>query len=128
MPRPLDPRLIRYARGVRTLLIGSVVVASSTAVLVVIQAFCLADVISRVFLDGESLDQTVAVLVLLGSVVLARALLAMIGETLSQRAATRTSAQLRAALLGHVVRLGPVWLSGERRGQVATLATRGIDS
>ena len=71
MPRPLDPRLIRYARGVRTLLIGSVVVASSTAVLVVIQAFCLADVISRVFLDGESLDQTVAVLVLLGSVVLA---------------------------------------------------------
>ncbi|CAB4950447.1 unannotated protein [freshwater metagenome] len=128
MPRPLDPRLIRYARGVRTLLIGSVVVASSTAVLVVIQAFCLADVISRVFLDGESLDQTVAVLVLLGSVVLARALLALIGETLSQRAATRTSAQLRAALLGHVVRLGPVWLSGERRGQVATLATRGIDS
>ncbi len=109
-------------------MIGSVVVASSTAVLVVIQAFCLADVISRVFLDGESLDQTVAVLVLLGSVVLARALLALIGETLSQRAATRTSAQLRAALLGHVVRLGPVWLSGERRGQVATLATRGIDS
>jgi thiol reductant ABC exporter CydD subunit len=26
------------------------------------------------------------------------------------------------------VRLGPVWLSGERRGQVATLATRGVDS
>ena len=46
----------------------------------------------------------------------------------AQRAATRTSAQLRAALLAHVVRLGPVWLSGERRGQVATLATRGVDS
>jgi thiol reductant ABC exporter CydD subunit len=68
------------------------------------------------------------VIIALALVVLGRALLATLGDALSQRAATRTSAQLRAALLAHVVRLGPVWLSGERRGQVATLATRGIDA
>ena len=125
---PLDPRLVRYARGVRTLLIGSVVLSSGTAVLVVPQAFCLGDVVSQVFLGGATLDAMMPVIVTLAFIVLGRALLSSFGETLAQRAATRTSAQLREALLAHVVRLGPVWLSGERRGQVATLATRGVDS
>ena len=128
MSRPLDPRLLRYAHGVRTLLIGSVAVASGTAILVVAQAFCLGDVVSRVFLGGADLADVRGVVALLALVVLGRGLLATVGETIAQRAATRTSAQLREALLGHVVRLGPVWLSGERRGQVATLATRGVDS
>ena len=125
---PLDPRLVRYARGVRTLLIGSVVLSSGTAVLVVAPAFCLGDVVSQVFLGGATLDAMMPVIVTLAFIVLGRALLSSFGETLAQRAATRTSAQLREALLAHVVRLGPVWLSGERRGQVATLATRGVDS
>jgi len=126
--KPLDPRLLHYARGVRTLLIGSIAVASGTAVLVVAQAFCLGDVVSRVFLEGAALSDVMNVVVLLAVVVLGRALLATVGETLAQRSATRTSSQLREALLAHVVRLGPIWLSGERRGQVATLATRGVDS
>ncbi|MFN8167872.1 MAG: thiol reductant ABC exporter subunit CydD [Candidatus Nanopelagicales bacterium] len=128
MARPLDPRLLRYARGVRTLLLGSVAVASATAILVVVQAFCIGYVVPQVFLDGASFDDVSTVVWVLAAVVVGRALLSMVGESLSQRAATRTSAQLRAALLAHVVRLGPVWLSGERRGQIATLATRGVDS
>ncbi|MCA0328678.1 MAG: thiol reductant ABC exporter subunit CydD [Actinobacteria bacterium] len=128
MPRPLDPRLLRYARGVRSLLIGSVAVAAGTAVLVVAQAFCLGDAISGVFIDGESLSDVLPVIGLLAAIVLGRALLSSAGDVLAQRMATRTSRELRAQLLAHVVRLGPVWLSGERRGQVATLATRGIDS
>ena len=102
--------------------------SSVTAVLVVAQAFCLGDVVSQVFLGGATLDAMMPVIVTLAFIVLGRALLSSFGETLAQRAATRTSAQLREALLAHVVRLGPVWLSGERRGQVATLATRGVDS
>ncbi|MFN8146277.1 MAG: thiol reductant ABC exporter subunit CydD [Candidatus Nanopelagicales bacterium] len=128
MPKPLDPRLVRYARGVRNLLIGSVVVAAGTALLVIAQAFCLGDVVSRVFLGGATLSDVAPVVGILAVVVVGRALLGSLGESLAQRAATRTSAQLRAQLLAHVVRLGPVWLSGERRGQIATLATRGIDS
>ncbi len=128
MARPLDPRLLRYAHGVRTLLIGSIAVASATAILVVVQAFCIGYVVPQVFLDGASFDDVSTVVWVLAAVVVGRAALAMVGESLSQRAATRTSAQLRAALLAHVVRLGPVWLSGERRGQIATLATRGVDS
>jgi len=126
--KPLDPRLLRYARGVRTLLIGWVAVASGSVVLVDALGLCLGDVVSRVFLEGATLDDVKTVVGLLALVVLGRAVLSTIGETLAQRAATRTSAQLRESLLAHVVKLGPIWLSGERRGQVATLATRGVDS
>ncbi|MGD9954435.1 MAG: thiol reductant ABC exporter subunit CydD [Candidatus Nanopelagicales bacterium] len=128
MSRPLDPRLLRYARGVRSLLLGSVVVAGLTAVLVVAQAFCLGYVVSEVFLNGAALDEVMPVVGLLAGIVVGRAVLSALGDVLAQRSATRTSRELRAAMLAHVVRLGPVWLSGERRGQVATLATRGIDS
>jgi ABC-type transport system involved in cytochrome bd biosynthesis fused ATPase/permease subunit len=36
--------------------------------------------------------------------------------------------QLRARLLAHAVRLGPAWLSTERTGELAALATRGVDA
>jgi thiol reductant ABC exporter CydD subunit len=84
--------------------------------------------VSRVFLGHATLAEVEPVLVVLAVVVVGRALLGTVSDTLAQRAATRTSAQLRSQLLAHVVRLGPIWLSGERRGQIATLATRGIDS
>lgn len=126
--RPLDPRLLRYARGVRSLLLGSVVVAGVTAALVVAQALCLGYVVSEVFLGGATLEDVMPVVALLAGIVVGRALLAALGDILAQRSATRTSRELRAAMLAHVVKLGPIWLAGERRGQVATLATRGIDS
>lgn len=126
--RPLDPRLLRYARGVRSLLLGSVVVAGLTAALVVAQAFCLGYVVSEVFLGEATLDEVMPVVWLLAGIVVGRAVLGGINDVLAQRSATRTSRELRAAMLAHVVKLGPIWLSGERRGQVATLATRGIDS
>jgi thiol reductant ABC exporter CydD subunit len=126
--RPLDPRLLRYARSVRPFLVGSVLLAGVTAVLVIVQAFALGDIVAGAFLGGEDLEDVSTSLWVLAGAVAGRAIVSSFGESLSQRAATRTSAQLRAALLEHVVRLGPVWLSGERRGQVATLATRGIDA
>jgi thiol reductant ABC exporter CydD subunit len=103
-------------------------VATATAILVGARAVGVGDVVSRVFLGGAGLSDVEPVLVALALVVVGRALLAGLGDLLAQRSATATSAQLRSALLAKVVELGPVWLTGQRRGQVATLATRGIDS
>jgi thiol reductant ABC exporter CydD subunit len=125
---PVDRRLLRVSRGARTLLVGAVVVAALTAVLVVVQAFALADAITGAFQHGADLAVLRPTLTLLAAVVVGRAVLAWVADVLAQRAASRTSGELRAALMEHVVRLGPAWLSGERRAQVATLATRGVDS
>lgn len=125
---PVDPRLLRISAGVRGLLVTGVVVAGLTAVLVVVQAFALADVITGAFQRGLDLTAVWGAVVIVAGAVLVRAALSGLGELAAGRAALRTSAELRAALVAHVARLGPVWLTGERRAEIATLATRGVDS
>ncbi|HET8970212.1 MAG TPA: thiol reductant ABC exporter subunit CydD [Candidatus Nanopelagicales bacterium] len=127
-PGAVDPRLWQHSRGVRQLLAGSTALAAVTAVLVVVQAFTLADAITAVFQRGSDLAAIGPALGVLSAVVLGRAAVAWAGDVLAQRAASRTSAELRTALLEHVVRLGPGWLAGQRRARIATLATRGGDA
>jgi ATP-binding cassette subfamily C protein CydD len=66
-------------------------------------------------------------LVLLLGVVMARGAAAYGGEAAALRAAARVKSQLRRKLTGHSLRLGPAWLGGQRPGQIAALATRGLD-
>jgi ATP-binding cassette subfamily C protein CydD len=50
------------------------------------------------------------------------------GEAVALRAAATVKAQLRARLTAHTLRLGPAWLGGQRPGEIATLATKGLDA
>jgi ATP-binding cassette, subfamily C, bacterial CydD len=65
--------------------------------------------------------------VLLLGVVIARGAAAYGGEAAVLRAAARVKSQLRRKLIGHSLRLGPAWLGGQQPGQIAALATRGLD-
>jgi thiol reductant ABC exporter CydD subunit len=99
-----------------------------TAALVIAQAWLLADLISGAFSEGKHLGALTAPLIALLAVVLARATIAWGRELLAVRSSTRAKAQLRAALLSHVGALGPRYLSERRAGELAVLATRGIDA
>src|SRR5215469_10291760 len=65
-------------------------------------------------------------LALLG-VVAARAAVSYGGEVAALRAAATVKSQLRRALAARALRLGPAWLSGQQTGEIAALATRGLD-
>ena len=125
--RALDPRLLRYARATRNFLIASVSLGCVSGVLIVAQAWLIADVVSRAFIGGESLSQLQTPMVILLAVVLARALVAWGAELAASRASARAKSQLRTALLERV----PDARAGEHReqrsGELAILATRGID-
>lgn len=126
--KPLDPRLLRYARTTRVYLALSVALGAATAGLVIVQATLLADLITRAFLDGASLAALRTPLLSLLAVVAGRALVAWLQEVAAHRSSAAVKSQLRGRLLAHAVRLGPAWLSGERGGELATVATRGIDA
>src|SRR5215211_2669868 len=123
--KPLDPRLLRYARVTWAFLAGTVVLGAAVAGLALAQATLLADVLSRAF-EGTSVP--VQALVLLGAVVLARSAVAWAQDVAADRASAAVKSTLRRRLLAHAVGLGPGWLAGERSGTLATLATRGIDA
>jgi thiol reductant ABC exporter CydD subunit len=118
--KPVDARLHRYAQASRTYLVVSVALGVAWAIFVVAQASLLAD-----GLTGAALGPVLAWLAI---VVGGRSVLAWAQEVAAYRAAAAARLQLRERLLSHVVRLGPGWLTGERTGELTTLATRGIDA
>jgi thiol reductant ABC exporter CydD subunit len=126
--RALDQRLLAYARATRTFLFLSVGLGVLSALLIVAQAWLLADVVSRAFLGGRSLAQLQTQLTVLLLVVLARATVAWVAELAASRSSARAKSQLRAALLQRVATLGLDSSREQRTGELAVLATRGIDA
>jgi len=126
--KPLDPRLLRYARATRAYLGLSVLLGTVTAGLIIAQASLLAELVARAFLDGAALGELRTPMLLLLAVVLGRGLVAWLQEVAAHRSSATVKSQLRERLLAHATRLGPRWLAGERSGELAVLATRGIDA
>ncbi|MGX7669865.1 thiol reductant ABC exporter subunit CydD [Plantactinospora sp. DSM 117369] len=122
--RPFDPRLLRRVPGARRQLglLGALGVAA--AGLVIAQATTLATVLAEA--AGGRLDRA-ALAGFLASVA-GRGALLWVQGTVAARAAATVKAALRADLLDAVGRRGPGWLSGQRTGQLATLAGRGLDA
>jgi thiol reductant ABC exporter CydD subunit len=126
--KALDQRLLEYARATRTFLFLSVALGALSALLIVTQAWLLADVVSRAFLDGKSLAQLRTPLIALLLVVLGRATVAWAAELAASRSCARAKSQLRAALLQRVATLGLEHSREQRTGELAILATSGIDA
>ncbi|MEU4563486.1 thiol reductant ABC exporter subunit CydD [Actinoplanes sp. NPDC023936] len=124
--RPLDPRLLRYARATRAFLALTVGLGVAGAVLVVAQASLLATGIASVFLDGAVLSP--ALIAGLAGTVVARAAVVYAQERAAARAAAAAKSQLRSRLLPHLVALGPGGMPGRRTGELSTLTTRGLDA
>lgn len=126
--KPLDPRLLRYARVTRRFLIASVVIGTAIAALAVVQAFTLAHIITEVFQGGAGLAAVIGSVWVLVAVVGARVVLAFLSELSANASAATAKSQLRLALVDKVMRLGPVWAASRGQGQLANLSTRGIDA
>ena len=126
--RPLDPRLLRYARAARTYLLVTVGLGVAVAALVIAQATLLAGLLSDAYLGGADLADLRVPLLLLVAVIVGRAAVAWAQESAAHRSSAGVKSELRRQLLGRAVGLGPGWLAGERSGELATLATRGVDA
>ena len=124
----VDPRLIRYASATRTFIGASVALGFTGALLVIAQAWLLADLIAQAFGAGRSVGQLRGPLAALVAVVVVRAAVAWLAELVASRSSSAAKRQLRAAMLEHVAATGPGRPGDDRTGDVAVLATRGMDA
>jgi len=125
--KPLDPRLLRHAAAARPFVVLTAALAVATAGLVLVQAELLARGIDGAFLGGAGLAELTPLLAGLLVVVTGRAGLAWAGEVAAHRASADVIRQLRARLVTHALRLGPRHRDLPPTGELATLATRGLD-
>ncbi|MFF2504385.1 thiol reductant ABC exporter subunit CydD [Streptomyces sp. NPDC058067] len=126
--KPIDQRLLRYARATRLFLIAVVVLGVAGAALVIAQAMLIAEVVVGAFEHGLDVSALRTPLVLLALVAAGRGLVSWLTELAAHRASAAVKSELRGRLLERAAQLGPGWLSGQRTGSLVALATRGVDA
>lgn len=126
--KPIDPRLLRYARATRLFLAAVVALGTVGAALVITQAMLIAEVVVGGFEDGLTVPGLRTPLILLVAVALGRGLVSWLTELAAYRASAAVKSELRRRLLDRAAALGPDWLSGQRTGSLVALATRGVDA
>ncbi|MFD6065581.1 thiol reductant ABC exporter subunit CydD [Amycolatopsis lurida] len=118
--------LAPLSSAARRALILSGILSFVNAVLLVGQAFLLADVLSAV-VRGTPGDRTAQLAVLL-ALVAGRAATGWAVRIVSVRAAARAKEELRAKALDHAVKLGPEWIARRGHGELTSLTTKGLDA
>ncbi|MFH8567565.1 thiol reductant ABC exporter subunit CydD [Streptomyces sp. NPDC017993] len=154
--KPVDPRLLRYARATRVFLVAVVVLGLAGAGLVVGQAMLIAELVVGAFQHDLALGDLTTPVGLLAAVSLGRGLVSWLTELAAHRAGAAVKSELRTRLIERVSRLGPgaslrrpqtgpdaadaergpgAGADGAsdgtlelRTGELTTLATRGIDA
>ncbi|MGW3817269.1 thiol reductant ABC exporter subunit CydD [Streptomyces sp. NPDC005046] len=126
--KPIDPRLLRYARATRLFLGAVVGLGVVGAALIIAQAMLIAEVVVGAFQHGLSVTELRTPLMLLAVVAIGRAVVAWLTELAAHRASAAVKSELRGRLLERAASLGPGWLSGQRTGSLVALATRGVDA
>ncbi len=126
--KPLDPRLLRWARATRWFLLASVLAGVVTTATIIAQAVLLATIITRVFQAGATLADVWPQVTYLAGVIVLRSILAFLLEWVAFHSSARAESQLRMAVLDHLVALGPQYLESRGSGELTQLTGRGIDA
>ncbi|MFF0963940.1 thiol reductant ABC exporter subunit CydD [Streptomyces sp. NPDC003703] len=126
--KPIDPRLLHYARATRFFLMAVIGLGALGAGLVIAQAMLIAEVVVGAFQHRMPVADLRTPLLLLVAVACGRALVSWLTELAAHRASAAVKSELRGRLLARATALGPGWLSAQRTGSLVTLATRGIDA
>jgi thiol reductant ABC exporter CydD subunit len=125
--RALDPRLVRRARPVRSMLAADAALGLVAALLVIAQAVLIARVAAEAF-EGASLRDVTVPLALLVAAVAGRAAAAWGFEVVGRRAAMSVQSQLRNELMEKRLRSRPAALDGVESAELATIAVSGVDA
>ncbi|WP_129841422.1 thiol reductant ABC exporter subunit CydD [Streptomyces sp. RFCAC02] len=124
--KPIDPRLLRHARATRGFLAASVALGLAGAGLVIAQAVLIAGIVTDAFVHGRALADLRTPLLLLAATAVGRGLVGYLTELAAHRSAAAVKSELRMRLLERAARLPDG--GGRSTGELATLATRGIDA
>lgn len=122
--KPVDPRLLRYAGAARGFVAASALIGVAQTAVTIAFAWLLTDALTGV-IAGRNVTNSLLLLVVAA---LLRGILIAASDAAGSRAAAMTGAQLRAALIAAVGRLGPGWLVRRNQAELAVTAGHGLDA
>ncbi|GAB2516046.1 thiol reductant ABC exporter subunit CydD [Paramicrobacterium agarici] len=125
--RPLDPRLVRYARSSRAFLVLGAAIALADVVATIGFAWNVTLSITRV-IDGAYPSRIVSSVLGVALFAGGRAMLAWATEVTGARGAARAKSDLRRRVLAAIPRLGADWLARSNSASITTLLGHGLDA
>lgn len=121
-------RLIRQARASGLAFFVNILVSLLTALAVIAQAFLLARAVNDVFLLHAALANVLPDLIQIAVLAVVRAILTTANEVSARHIAVRVKDRLRTLLLKKIAELGPVGMSGEKRGEILHTLFEGVEA
>jgi ATP-binding cassette subfamily C protein CydD len=123
----LDSRLFRRLDTVRVPFALTIASGLGAGLLLIVQAYVLAQTVDRVFLKNHTLCEVQPLLLGLLVITVLRAIALWIGEAAAHTVAGHIKADLREQLVQHIMSLGPAYTRGERSGELANTVVTGIE-
>ncbi len=121
-------RFLRQIAAARMYLIITVIFGTLLGCLIVLQAFSLSQIITGVFLHAQTLQQMKSLMLLLIGVIVLRGLLSWGNTVAANQIAMQIKTQTRKRLLAHLFQLGPLYIRGERSGELINTLNGGVES
>jgi ATP-binding cassette subfamily C protein CydD len=124
----IDPRLLQQAKSSRTALGLTIALGFVGGIFTVLQAWMLSRVIDGVFLGGADLRASVPLLGLLLLLFLLKAGSLWGSQIAAKQVALNIKTSLREKIYAHLQKLGPLYVRGERTGELVHTVTEGIEA
>lgn len=123
----MEKQILRYCTAARWPLALSVLAGLLALLATVGQMALLSWVIARVFLGHADLQQVGSALIALLVIIGLRAALVWLREFSARRAGSRVKGEMRRRLFAHLLHLGPLFVRGERSGELVALLNEGCE-
>ncbi len=124
----IEFRLLNEERPARLLVATAILAGFIAAAAYILLAYVLSDVVSRVFLEKQTLDDVSPRLTLMLFLLLIRGCAIWGRELLVQKGATVVKSSLRRQLSSQLVSLGPLYTRAEHSGELVNTVVEGVES
>ncbi|GAC1616500.1 MAG: thiol reductant ABC exporter subunit CydD [Ktedonobacteraceae bacterium] len=124
----INKRLLHYVKTMRVYVMAVGLLGLLTALCIVLQSHYIAQIINGAFLARQPLARLISALSILLLVLLGRAGLVWGGEVVTNFVSGTVKSELRLRLFRHIFQLGPLYVKGERSGEIVNTAVGGVEA
>ncbi len=124
----INKRLFQYVKTMRIYVGMAALLSLLTALCIVLQSSYIAQIINGAFLARQPLAQLMPALSILLLVLIGRALVIWGSEAATNFVSSTVKGDLRLRLFQHILKLGPMYVKGERSGEIVNTTAEGVDA
>ena len=124
----INKRLFQYVKTMRIYVVIVALLGLLTALCIVLQSHYIAQIINGAFLTRQPLVQLTSMLSILLVVLVGRAAVVWGGEVATNLVSSTVKSDLRLRLFQHLLKLGPMYVKGERSGEIVNTTADGVEA